>query len=135
MLFIFRCATLETDLLLIAPQMRIFFQKKAQFLSIIAIMFVALLSFSSHVSAFCLFGTTCDADNTVNYCNSDDPASANYCSLDRGTQTVSAHINDIKTDKKFSQYVQDIIAYLLMFLGIVGVIYIIYAGFNVLTAA
>jgi hypothetical protein len=48
---------------------------------------------------------------------------------------VSGNINDIEKTKKFSVYVQDIIMYLLAFLGIVGVIYIIYAGFNILTAA
>lgn len=48
---------------------------------------------------------------------------------------VSAHINDIEKNRKFSQYVQDIIAYLLVFLSVVGVAYIIYAGFQILTAA
>lgn len=48
---------------------------------------------------------------------------------------VKGNINDIITDRPFHVWIQDVIAYLLLFLGIVGVIYIIYAGFNVLTAA
>jgi hypothetical protein len=70
----------------------------------------------------------------VDYCNSSDPASAKYCSLDRGTQIVSGNVNDIEKNRKFSVYIQDIIAYLLTVLGIAGVIYIIYAGFNIVTA-
>lgn len=114
--------------------MRIFPQTKTQFFSSLVVLFVTLVSFSSNVSALCLFGSTCDTTSSVDYCNSNDPASAKYCSLDRGTQVVSGNINNIVKDRPFSVWIQDVIAYLLVFLGIVGVAYIIYAGFNVLTA-
>ena len=136
LLFIRTYAKLETDLITKSIPMRISFQTKTHFLASIALFLMAFLSFSSLASACNLFNwADCQSANYVNYCNSYDPASAQYCSLDRGTQIVSGNINDIEKNRKFSQYVQDIIAYLLMFLGIVGVIYIIYAGFNVLTAA
>ncbi len=120
-------------ILLNALQMRIFSQTKIHFLALIATLFIVLPSFSS-VSALCIFGLDCTNPGAINYCNSNDPASAKYCSLDRGTQVVSGNINDIEKNRKFSVYIQDVIAYLLIFLGIVGVIYIIYAGFNILTA-
>lgn len=108
---------------------------KTHFFSIVMLSFVAFFSLFPIASACSLFNwTDCETTSSVNYCNSSDPASANYCSLDRGTQIVSGNINSIEKDRKFSVYIQDIIAYLLMFLGIVGVIYIIYAGFNMLTA-
>lgn len=116
--------------------MHIFSQIKIHFLSVTTVLFVTFFSFSSIASACNLFNwSDCESSSSVNYCNSNDPASADYCSVDRGTQIVSGNINDIEKDRKFSVYIQDIIAYLLLFLGIVGVIYIIYAGFNVLTAA
>lgn len=115
--------------------MRIFSQTKIHLSTRVAVLLVALFSFSSLASACNLFNwTDCDSNSSVTYCNSNDPASAKYCSLDRGTQVVSGNINDIEKNRKFSVYIQDIIAYLLAFLGIVGVVYIIYAGFNVLTA-
>lgn len=114
--------------------MRIFSQTKIHFLAFVAALFMILPSFSSTASAICLFGLDCTNPGQINYCNSNDPASAQNCSLDKGTQIVSGNINDIEKNRKFSVYIQDVIAYLLIFLGIVGVIYIIYAGFNILTA-
>lgn len=116
--------------------MRMFSRTKIHFFSLIAICIGALFSYFSPVSACNLFNWTddCRWTNAVDYCNSNDPASAKYCSLDRGTQIVSGNINDIEKNRRFSVWIQDVIAYLLVFLGIVGVLYIIYAGFNVLTA-
>lgn len=105
----------------------------SSFLIAVVALFVVLFSFASPVSA-CIFCVNTDSTTSVEYCNSNDPASANYCSLDRGTQIVSGNINSIEKERPFSVWIQDVIAYLLLFLGIVGVIYIIYAGFNVLTA-
>lgn len=116
--------------------MHTFSQTKTYLLSVIAVLLVAFFSFSPIASACNLFNwTDCESTSSVNYCNSNDPASAKYCSLDRGTQIVSGNINSIEKSRPFSVWIQDVIAYLLLFLGIVGVIYIIYAGFHVLTAA
>lgn len=43
-------------------------------------------------------------------------------------------LTDVEKTKTFSQYIQDIIIYLLTFVTIVAVIYIIYAWFRVLTS-
>lgn len=77
-----------------------------------------------------MFSTNCDDNTSVSYCRSGDT----NCSLEAGTNSVKNGIPNIVTDRKFSVYIQDVVSYLLMFLGIVGVLYIIYAGFNVLTA-
>ena len=44
-------------------------------------------------------------------------------------------IDGIETDRKASDFVQDIVSYLLTFVTIIWVIYIIYAWFNLLTSA
>lgn len=113
-----------------------FSQTKIHFFSLIAVAVIAFCSYLSPVSACNLFDWTSDCTwtNSVDYCNSSDPASSKYCSLDRGTQIVSGNINSIEKNRRFSVWIQDVIAYLLIFLGIVGVAYIIYAGFSVLTA-
>jgi PKD repeat protein len=77
----------------------------------------------------------CPDYSQVNYCNSNDPNSSRYCSINKGTDIVKDGVNDIEKGSKFSNYVQRVVSYLLMFLGIVGVIYIIYSGFVVMTSA
>ena len=44
------------------------------------------------------------------------------------------NISDINKDKKFSDYIQGVIAYLLSFLSLIVVILILWAGFKILTA-
>lgn len=48
---------------------------------------------------------------------------------------VDNNIDALVKNQSFSQYVQSVVAYLLGFLGIVGVLYIIYAGVRILTSA
>lgn len=76
----------------------------------------------------------CDNPTQVPYCNSNDPSSSNYCSIDKGTDIVKNHITDIKRDRRFSEYVQDVVAYLLGFLALIVVLLILWAGFTILTA-
>lgn len=91
---------------------------------------LTLLTFSPVTEACNLFNwSDCDSGSSVIYCQEGD-----NCSLDRGTAIVSHNINSIEKERKFSMYIQDIVAYLLLFIGIVGVLYIIYAGFNILTS-
>lgn len=54
------------------------------------------------------------------------------CGLDAGIELARNSINDIETDRTLSEYIQDIVIYLLTFISIIAVIYIIYAGFNIL---
>ncbi len=57
------------------------------------------------------------------------------CDLQEGINQVKNTINDIEKERTFSEYVQDIVWYILTFISIIAVIYIIYAGFIILTAA
>lgn len=43
--------------------------------------------------------------------------------------------NDIETDKKFSEYIVDVVKYILTFVSLIAVIYIMYAWFMILTWA
>lgn len=54
------------------------------------------------------------------------------CGLDAGIELAKQGINDIEKDRTLSEYIQDVIVYLLTFVSIIAVIYIIYAGFNIL---
>ena len=45
------------------------------------------------------------------------------------------NVDGIVTDRSLSEYIQDIVAFLLGFLSIIAVIYIIYAGFTLLSSA
>ncbi len=62
-------------------------------------------------------------------CQNDD------CGADNGIAAVSDALEWSEKNKPASQYIQDIVNYVLTFMAIVWVLYIIYAGFNILTAA
>jgi len=66
----------------------------------------------------------------VRYCNNDGE-----CGLDEGAQVIEGSLDGIVTDRSASEYIQDIIIYLLGFLFLIAVIYIIYAWFQILVAA
>lgn len=133
MLFVAGYAKIEEDYLLRTyPMAQKYKQKTLIRMAIFATSFLMLPAFAGACNIF--NWSDCDNAGTVTYCNSNDPTSSKYCSIDRGTQVVAKNVNDIQTAKKFSQYIQDIVAYLLLFLGIVGVLYIIYAGFNIIIA-
>ncbi|MDD5769502.1 MAG: hypothetical protein PHE25_00895 [Candidatus Gracilibacteria bacterium] len=72
--------------------------------------------------------------NDIIYCPNDS-AGNSTCSLTEGTNVVKNGINDIEKNKKASVYIQDIVKYLLTFITIIAVIYIVYAGFKILTSA
>lgn len=85
---------------------------------------------------FCLFFSSGDAwffDDFIDNSNPDIIYCDGWeCWLDEWIQVIKGGINDIETERSFSEYVQDIVRYLLMFLSIVSVIYIMYAGFQIL---
>ncbi len=62
-------------------------------------------------------------------CNKQD------CNLETWIKEVKDNANWIVTDRKFSEYIQDVVRYLLTFVSLVWVIYIIYAWFRILTSA
>lgn len=55
------------------------------------------------------------------------------CGLKEWIDAVKEGITDLETERTASEYIQDIITYLLTFISILSVIYIIYAGFQILT--
>lgn len=89
-----------------------------------------------HAEASCsIFDINCEDSTKVNYCNGVNSNSDKYCSLDKGQEIVKNGINNIETKRSFSSYLQDVVAYIMGFLALIGVIYIIYSGFVVLTSA
>ena len=54
------------------------------------------------------------------------------CGLIEWIDLAKDAINDIETDRSFSEYIQDLVQYLLTFVTIIAVIYIIYAWFRLM---
>ncbi|EKE27985.1 MAG: hypothetical protein ACD_3C00111G0002 [uncultured bacterium (gcode 4)] len=98
---------------------------KTNLIKVLALCFMFLAAFSI-VSAATF--TTWEPEQP--YCN--NPAD---CTIDKWTDVVANNVNDIQKNKKFSVYVQDIAAYLVIFIWIIGVLYIIYSGFVILTSS
>lgn len=65
---------------------------------------------------------------SIRYCDTEGE-----CGLDRGIDIIRDGLNDMETERTASQYVQDVVLYLLTFVTLVAVIYIIYAGVQILT--
>ncbi len=63
----------------------------------------------------------------VQYCDDEGE-----CGLIEGIDLAKDGINDIETDRSFSEYIQDLVQYLLTFVTIIAVVYIIYAGFRLM---
>ncbi len=63
---------------------------------------------------------------TVPYCND------GKCTLSQGVDNAWKAVNWLITGKPLSVFVQDIVVYLLWFVTLIAVIYIIYAGFQIL---
>lgn len=63
----------------------------------------------------------------VRYCNDDGE-----CGLEEGINVIKDTLTDIETDRTLSAYIQDVVIYVLAFISVVAVIYIMYAGFNIL---
>lgn len=57
------------------------------------------------------------------------------CNLEKWVKDVGWVTKDLITDRPLSAYAQDIIIYLMTFISIIAVLYIIYAGFQVLIGA
>lgn len=91
-------------------------------------LFACISVFSAFVnesSALSIFKDT----SKIIYCQDGE------CSLEKWTELVKKDINDIEKTRTASQYVQDLVKYLLTFITIIAVLYIIYAWFKILTSA
>lgn len=67
--------------------------------------------------------------NTV-YCNESDA-----CWLAAGISLVKTGVDDIQTAKKSSEFIQDVVIYLLWFVSFIAVLFIIYSWFRILTSS
>ena len=90
------------------------------------ILLLFLLFGSFEISRASIFDTSTP---WVKYCQDTDE-----CWLGAWIKQIKG-INDIETTRSASEYIQDIVRYLLTFITIVAVIYIIYAWFNIVTWA
>lgn len=94
----------------------------SRILSVILLFWVGL--FGTYASAW-LEDYITDGSPSVPYCQWED------CTVEKGIEETK-NISSVVTNKKASEYIQDVTAYVLWFMAIVAVIYIIYAGFNIL---
>ena len=92
------------------------------------ILTLIFIGFSTQVSAGWLSDLNETSSPTINYCQWDDD-----CGIEKGLEVVKDNLDGVETEVALSQYIQNIVVYLIWFLSIIAVIYIIYAGFNILT--
>ncbi len=95
------------------------------------LLFILLVSFVSFswVSAGFFDAFINSGTPSIRYCNN-----AGECGLQEGINIVKDWVNGIEKDKTTSEYVQSVITYLIWFISLIAVIYIIYAGFRILTS-
>lgn len=101
----------------------------SRILSVILLFWIGL--FWTNVSAGFLSDLVSSWDPSVPYCQWDDK---DLCTLSWGIKETE-RIGSVVTDQKASEYIQNVTSYILWFMAIVSVLYIIYAGFNILTGA
>lgn len=91
--------------------------------------FILLLIWSSLISVQAWFFDNFISGGTpdVRYCGEDE-----CCWLQCGIDEIKWWLDDIETTRSASQYIQDIVRYLLTFVSLIAVIYIIYAWFQIL---
>ena len=99
-----------------------------------AILFITLLFVSFGTSFWLSWDDLIDVDgpDEIPYCNEYDINWNNKCGLTEGTLEIRDKIDDIETERPLSEYVQDVVTFLLWFVSLVAVLYILYAWFNIL---
>lgn len=70
-----------------------------------------------------------DDDTTTRYCDEDGE-----CGLDTWIDVVKNTLNGVETERPASQYIQEVVLYLLSFVSLIAVLIIIYAWFQILVA-
>lgn len=91
------------------------------------LLLVLLFSTFSYTSAGFFDSFINDGAPDIRYC--DDSWE---CGLSEGIDIIKWWLEDIETERTLSEYVQDVVIYILTFVSIIAVIYIIYAGFMIL---
>lgn len=101
---------------------------------ILSITFIFLAIFAGEVSAsscgwFDFGSTSCGDPKAIQYC-----ADKTKCSLSGSIDAAGNFIGkDTFTNKPLSVFIQEIVKYFLGFVTLIAVIYIIYAGFQLMT--
>ncbi len=92
---------------------------------------IGFITFTDQIFAACdgWFSFASNCETRIPVCND------GKCSIKDGVNSVGSWMDGLLTDKPISQYIQDIVKYLLGFVSIIGVIYIIYAGFQLMIGA
>jgi len=85
-----------------------------------------MFSSASSVNAWFFDSFISDGSPDVRYCNWDE------CGLQQWIDIVKDGITDLETERSASEYIQDIAVYIVWFVSLIAVIYIIYAGFQIL---
>jgi cation transport ATPase len=102
------------------------------FLRNISVVFLLLFSFftvQKNVVAFNFWNLISSGTPSTPFCQWSDK---DKCTIQGGIEETKV-ISSVVTDIKASDFIQNIVWYLLWFIAIIAVIYIIYAGFNILT--
>lgn len=98
---------------------------------IIHILMVCVMCFWIQTNTYASIGDIFDTDGpSTHICNDRED-----CGVNKWIEVVRDSIQGAEKDKKASEYIQDIVVYILGFMAVVSVLYIIYAWFNILTAA
>jgi len=95
------------------------------FISLFVVFFVVLF-WSISVQAWFFDSFINGWDPDIRYCSDGE------CWLQEWIDAVEGWITDLETERSASDYIQDIVRYLLTFVSIIAVLYIIYAGFQIL---
>lgn len=94
-----------------------------------ALLLFSIGLFTMNVSAGWLSDLWSSSEPSIPYCQWSDK---DDCTL-KGWVEITENINSVVTGTKASDFIQNITSYVLGFMSIVAVLYIIYAGFNILT--
>lgn len=92
------------------------------------IVLLCSLGFSMNTNAWFIKDLINSGTPNIGICQWDDE-----CWIPAWVDQVKKNLNGVEKEKPASQYIQDVIVYLIGFLSIIAVVYIIYAGFNILT--
>lgn len=94
--------------------------------SFLLMLIATLLTFNSSVQAW-LFGDILKDEQEIGICKDGE------CGLGNGIEAIK-NIKDIETERSASVYLQDVLVFVLSFLGIIAVIYVIYGWFLVFSS-
>jgi Na+-driven multidrug efflux pump len=71
-------------------------------------------------------------DDFITGDSADHPYNNGDYGLDEWIDLIEGSLSDIETTRSASEYIQDIVKFLISFISIVAVLYIMYAGFQIL---